>query len=61
MNLDPSKAERIILSEKAFDRAVELSEAADTAPSPKLVELMKRHKARQSGQFRPDDSPSIDM
>lgn len=58
MNLDPSKAETIILSEKAFDRAVEITEDENATPSPALIALMK---GRQIRAKRDDESPSPGM
>ena len=46
MNIAPEKAEIIILSEKAFDRAVEISEDRSSKPTPALVALMKGRQAR---------------
>jgi hypothetical protein len=58
MILDPSKAEKIILSDEAFDRAVAISEDENATPSPALIALMKGRKLRVK---RDDESPSPDM
>lgn len=58
MNLDLSKAEKIILSDKAFDRVVELTEDENATPSPALVALMKGRKIRAK---REDESPAPGM
>lgn len=58
MNLNPSKAETIILSDKAFDRAVEISEDENAKPTPALIALMN---GRQIRAKREDDSPSPGM
>lgn len=65
MNINPETAERIVLSEAAFNKLEEIDNAAASSePSPKLVELMKAHKARTAGQrmnVKPaaDDGPSM--
>lgn len=58
MNLDPSKAEKIILSDEAFDRAVAITEDDNATPSPALIALMRGRQARVK---REDDSPSHGM
>ncbi|WP_408601816.1 hypothetical protein [Pseudomonas sp. PLMAX] len=58
MILDPNKAETIILSEKAFDRVVEITEDENATPSPALIALMKGRKIRVK---RDDESPSPGM
>jgi len=58
MILDPSKAEKIILSDEAFDRAVAISEDENATPSPALIALMKGRKLRVK---RDDESPSPGM
>ena len=58
MKLDPSKAETITLSDKAFNRAVEIAEDQNTKPTPALIALMK---GRQIRQKREDESPSPGM
>lgn len=58
MNLDPTKAEKIILSDKAFDRVIEITEDDNATPSPALVALMKGRKIRAK---RDDETPSPGM
>lgn len=58
MNLDPSKAETIILSDKAYDRVLEITEDNEATPTPALIALMKGRKNNRKPE---DESPSPGM